>query len=527
MRRTLAALFGLTSIVCAAIATPSQHLSMIPSGRLHVQGNLLLDETSRSILLRGTELEELGQNDDAVSATTFSTIRQRWNMNVVRLPIKVASFMNDVNYRRTASAVVSRANKLELLVIVASSETNAQFWGECAKEFKNRSGVLFEVTDPALVRTIRSQGADQPILVRQAALDQSEIGSANNIVQEVFFRFGGERPKISGGLPTVIDALDPECPPPGTDPSEIEELVGRNLAFFDSQNVSWIVSAFRPGRLILNYRNFDGSRLESGFSCDGTSLGSHGIGLAVQFHLWNTKMLGLFTVSGPTGSFVLPRGGLAVAYGPILATAEGGNDHGPLPNSLGGVSVRVTDFQGKARLAGIIHVLAGWGQINFVVPDESAPGPAEVAILRSDGSVVSGPAMIAEIAPGLSGKEGNGRGPATGQAIQRYPDGHQKVTEIGTCDDSHCWTNEIRLSPTTEMIVKLVGNGVRHVRALSDLAATIGGIGVPVLAHNPGPDPGLDQITLRLPMILQGMGESDLIVTAGGHVSNVVRIQVR
>jgi uncharacterized protein (TIGR03437 family) len=483
-----------------------------------VRGNQLLDDAGQAIVLKGVELEELGRSEAAVSSTTFSTIRQRWNMNVVRLPVDPASYLANARYRQMLNAAVAKANKLELLVIISAQQALAEFWRECADETKDRAGVLYELSDPALISSIRARGAEQPILFQGSG---SQPEQSTDVLLEYLFRFGDPRPTIIAGHPILMNMQEPVCPPQGTDPSVIEELVDSDLTYLDSQNASWI-----PGRLILNYDNFDASRLESGFACQGNNLGSNGIGLAVQFHLWSTRMLGLFTVNGPTGNFVLPRGGLAIAYGPTLGTAEAGNDHGPLPTRVGGVSVRVTDSKGKSRLAGIIHVLPGWGQINFVVPDESAVGPAEIAILRSDGSVATGPAFITDIAPGLSGKAGNGRGPATGQAFQKEPNGRRTATEISGCDATHCWTNPIILSPVRETMVRLVGDGFGHVKSLSDLEATIGGIRVPVTSNQPGPDPGLDQVTLSLPFRLKGLGESNIIITAAGCVSNVVRIRI-
>jgi uncharacterized protein (TIGR03437 family) len=501
-----------------------QHLTPMACGKLHVHGNLLLDDTGQVIVLKGAELEELGHSEAAISATTFSTIRQRWNMNAIRLPVNPATYVADATYRKTLNTAVATANKLELLVIVSAQQASAQFWRECADETKDRTGVLYELGDPALIASIRSRGAEQPILLFS---NHNQPGPGTDVLLEFSFRFGDQRPSITAGYPIVMNIQEPTCPPPGTDPGVIEEMVDRDLTYLDSQNASWIVRAFVPGQLILNYDNFDGSRLESGFACEGSSLGSNGIGLAVQFHLWNTRMLGLFTVSGPTGSFVLPRGGLAIAYGPILGTSEGGTSHGPLPTTLGGMSIRVTDSRGKARLAGIIYVFAGWGQANFVVPDESAVGPAEISIERSDGSVATGPAIIADVAPGLSGKAGNGRGPATGQVFQTETNGRRRTMGVCSCEGIRCWTNPILLSATTETTVRLVGNGFRHIKSPSDIEATIGGVRVPVVANHPGPDPGLDQITLSLPITLQGLGESDVIISAAGHVSNVVRIRIQ
>ena len=47
---------------------------------------------------------------------------------------------------------------------------------------------------------------------------------------------------------------------------------------------------------------------------------------------------------------------------------------------------------------------------------------------------------------------------------------------------------------------------------------------MPVLSYGAADDLGRDQLTIRLPDELRGAGETDLMLTLNGKLSNVVRI---
>jgi uncharacterized protein (TIGR03437 family) len=70
------------------------------------------------------------------------------------------------------------------------------------------------------------------------------------------------------------------------------------------------------------------------------------------------------------------------------------------------------------------------------------------------------------------------------------------------------------------------GTGFRFVSSKAALRVTIDGIPVPVEAFGPAPGSSNDQITVKLPDELIGHGESDVVLTADGALSNVVRINI-
>jgi uncharacterized protein (TIGR03437 family) len=71
-----------------------------------------------------------------------------------------------------------------------------------------------------------------------------------------------------------------------------------------------------------------------------------------------------------------------------------------------------------------------------------------------------------------------------------------------------------------------VGTGIRSAPAES-VAVFIDGASVPVLYGGAQPEwDGLDQINIELPLWLRGAGQVDVVIEAGGILSNTARIQI-
>src|SRR6202041_3293657 len=101
---------------------------------------------------------------------------------------------------------------------------------------------------------------------------------------------------------------------------------------------------------------------------------------------------------------------------------------------------------GVARLAPLRWVGAGWSSLNFVIPSDSATGPAEVAIVRSDGSVTTSKIIIANAAPALWTGTADGRGPVVGQIFQRYSNGKRVEFPASNCSKYMCRSVSIPLT---------------------------------------------------------------------------------
>ena len=86
----------------------------------------------------------------------------------------------------------------------------------------------------------------------------------------------------------------------------------------------------------------------------------------------------------------------------------------------------------------------------------------------------------------------------------------------------------VALGADHTVYVSFYGTGIRNHSALSKVTVTIGGVEAPVQYAGAAPGfVGLDQVNVLVPLTLQGRGESNLVVTADGVISNMVTINVR
>jgi uncharacterized protein (TIGR03437 family) len=526
-----------------------------------VERNRLVDSRGQAFLIRGTQLPEFRTLSSASrsgaaafgphSATVFDTIRQRWNMNAVRLPLNLSDYGSDPKYLQSVGEVVRRANDLEVLVILAArdpdsavpSERLVRFWRECSAFLRDSPQLIFELDSGGggmekLIRAVRAGGAKQPVVVDGSRVHLVDDANAIYLVSPTYSATRTDRDRdrqlgrLAARVPVLVSGLDPElarnsaeCASLPGDPSEAEAVVGANLEYFDAHDISWVISEFRPGKLIGEYRNMFATSLESGWACGQPEDTPYGIGEVVQFHLLGGELRGLFAVSA-TGNFTVARGSVAIIYGGIFAEQDASGDLIAPATELGRVSVRVADSQGVERKAGLLWVSAGWGQANFVVPPDCAPGPALVTVERWDGTAASTRVTIADVAPGLWTAPGDGRGAVIGFVDGRV-DGHASTgTPIHECHSKGCSAVAIPFAAEASTLVRLLGTGFRYTPVLSDIQVTIGGTHVPVLALGPDGNAGADRLIVGIPYRLRGAGETDLICSIRGRLSNVVRINL-
>jgi uncharacterized protein (TIGR03437 family) len=415
-------------------------------------------------------------------------------------------------------------------------EALAHFWARCAGEFKSYPNVFFAPdAAPGLVDAIRSGGAEQPILIagefqvhdRNVIYQATPRYATTRTDEDRWRQFGF----LSTRAPVLVNDVDPqldrksaECAAFPGDPGAATRLVQENLAYFDAHHISWVLSSFRPGKMLTEYRYFNWSKLDDGWTC-GEAPSRSGIAMILVAHLWSGDPHGLFAVNHVNGGLAIARGALATAYGPILAERELTAAGHPLPLRLGNVSVRVRDSRGIARRAPLLYTGAGWANITFVVPANSALGPAEVAVVRSDGSSSAARVIIADVAPGFFTASSDARGAVTGEVVQRGTGtGQTKTFAASECVRDGCRAVPIPLSDRVSTTLRLAGSGIRNAGPSAAIRVTVGGIAVPVLSFGPADDVGRDQVTIQLPAELRGAGETDLVMTVNGVLSNVVRI---
>jgi uncharacterized protein (TIGR03437 family) len=223
-------------------------------------------------------------------------------------------------------------------------------------------------------------------------------------------------------------------------------------------------------------------------------------------------------LSSASGYPRLGVGSFAAAYGTNLA-ASPVTAAGAFPTSLGGVTVTVTDSQGVSRPAPIQYVSTS--QVNYLVPDGTAPGIATVTIGSS-----SGAAQIDAVGPGLYSLSG---GVAAAGAALYAGNGTIAPVAVFQCGNAGCASVPMDTGgPTDSLIVTLYGTGFRNLSSSSAAVVTIGGVAAQILYIGQQPtDPGLDQLNVIVPRSLAGAGEVPVVLTVDGQTSNVVSLNVK
>ena len=120
--------------VSLAAGASAPRITPAPRGPYHVEAQRIVDARGRPYLVRGTEMPRVtlkaedfsgdGNEFGPFSPSSFATIRQRLNMNAVRLPVSAALYEESAEYRARVEQAVRRANRFELLAILASDTEN-------------------------------------------------------------------------------------------------------------------------------------------------------------------------------------------------------------------------------------------------------------------------------------------------------------------------------------------------------------------------------------------------------------------
>jgi uncharacterized protein (TIGR03437 family) len=195
-----------------------------------------------------------------------------------------------------------------------------------------------------------------------------------------------------------------------------------------------------------------------------------------------------------------------------------------LPTELGGTRVLVADSVGTERES-LLFFVSG-GQINYVIPAETVPGPATVRIVRAGQTTAQGSIQINQLAPGLFSANANGQGVAAAQIFRIRENGEQVFEEIAQFGGVSFEPIPVDFGPEGDQIfLVLYGTGFRNNSGAAGATASVGGEASQVLFAGPqGGFVGLDQANLSLSRSLAGRGVVNISFTVDGAAANTVTV---
>jgi uncharacterized protein (TIGR03437 family) len=221
---------------------------------------------------------------------------------------------------------------------------------------------------------------------------------------------------------------------------------------------------------------------------------------------------------------------IASVFGEGLATATEQAQALPLPTTLAGTQVKITDSKGVEHNAPLFYVSPL--QINYLIPSEVALGTALVTIQTETSGIIGGGLLeVTPITPALFTANANGSGVAAAVVQRVLVDGSQRYEQIAQFDPAQ---NKVVSLPIDfgeegeEVYLVLFGTGLRSRLDLATVRATIADEDIEILyAGAQGSYVGLDQINLKVPRTLTGKGEVDLKLWVEGKLANTVRINLK
>jgi uncharacterized protein (TIGR03437 family) len=229
--------------------------------------------------------------------------------------------------------------------------------------------------------------------------------------------------------------------------------------------------------------------------------------------------------SAAAASSAVAPDSLGSIYGSNLAgqTAQAGTL--PLPLSLGGDSLTITDSAGVSWAAPLVYVSPA--QINFLVPSGVAAGGATFTI--ENGSEKTGaPGVIWPVVPRLFTLNSSGLAAAGAVQVSVADPHSQTPVSTANCNPGGCVAAPIALAAGTQVYLSLYATGLRNRATLSALTATINGISAPVSYAGAQPQfPGLDQVNVAIPASLAGAGTVNIVLGFAGTQSNSVNLVIQ
>jgi len=231
------------------------------------------------------------------------------------------------------------------------------------------------------------------------------------------------------------------------------------------------------------------------------------------------------TVASATAGQVEPFSpeSIVAVYGTNLVTGTALASTVPLPTSLDGNTVTLTDSAGVVYQAPLFYVSPT--QVNFEIPPGTAAGTATVVIQNQSGTIQSTTIKIGGVSPGIF--ELNGSGLAAAWVLPVISGTQQPLQAVYQVVSGSVVPLAISLGPSTEdAYLEMYGTGIR---SATSVTVTVGGLSVPVAYYGAAPGyVGEDQVNIGpLPRTLAGQGSVKIILTANGQQANAVTVTVQ
>ncbi len=193
-----------TRYLCVLSCSGTLSLSS-PVSKLHLEGNKVVDESGKALVLRGVDIQEYGYRVSYLkryNESHFQYLARQWEAKIIRIPVLPQSWRNNSGYlTQVLEPLVQWANKYGMYAIidwhgegnidapgkgtnVNASLTNVNetmsFWSTISRHFNGRPGIIYEIfnepgddltwnnwkpTAQSLVDQIRTNDNDTIILV--------------------------------------------------------------------------------------------------------------------------------------------------------------------------------------------------------------------------------------------------------------------------------------------------------------------------------------------------------------------------
>jgi len=199
---------------------------------------------------------------------------------------------------------------------------------------------------------------------------------------------------------------------------------------------------------------------------------------------------------------------------------------GLAPASNGAI-VTVKDSAGLQQPLTTLYVSPT--QINAVMPATMASGSATFSIVPTGGAAIGGSLTVAPVAPAIFAANANGTGVAAAALTIQRADGSVVNDLAFTCPASGaCIPKPVSVSNGNTVYLILYGTGFRNRSSLANTSVSFNSrTSAPLFAGAQGGFAGLDQVNVLIPSTLAGAGIVNIVLTADGHPSNTVTIQVQ